>query len=531
MMNWVRHSILGFLTLSALGLGGSSAPAADPTYWQDVRPVLRRNCTVCHKESKLRELEISGGLALDTLEAIRKGGKRPVLKPGKPDESLFITLLTHQAANRRMPLDADPLPDATIALLRKWVERGAPEGQKPKSDDNSSNVTPPTPGRTRKLPIRFTSKVAELTLPIGPLPPVAAVAFSPDGKQLATGIYGRVTIWDMAHVQPVKVLTNVLGAVNDLKFSPDGRTLAVAGGQPSARGDLRLFDTKSYQLIRALGGHLDTVSGIDWSPDSSKLLSASFDKTVRLWDVKTGAVLHTYTGHSDVVYAVRFGPRGEWYATASKDRTTRIVDAKTGISQLTFSGNNDEILAVAVVPDGSQVVTSGMEPQLSWWNAKTAAREKRQNGHGVAVYELAFNSTGTVLVSAGADRRVNIWNTKTGTVLKPLSAEAVAFAVAVDATGQRVAAGGADGLTRVWDVASGRQLLTLWDGPSESPVGEWLAQTPEGYLAAAPTLTPRATWKIGGKPPVKPAVTSPLMNSDLVIKISRGETVPPPVLK
>lgn len=530
MMNWVRRSVLGILTLSVVCLEGSTTAAADPTYWQDVRPVLRRNCTVCHKESKLKEIEISGGLALDTLEAIRKGGQNAVLKPGKPDESLFITLLTHKSVNRRMPLDADPLPNATIALLRKWVERGAPEGQKPKTDDSTPRITT-TPRRTRKLPITFTSKIAEWTLPIGPLPPVAAVAFSPDGQQLATGVYGRVTIWDMNHVQPTKVLTNVLGAVNDLQFSPNGRFLAVAGGQPSARGDLRLFDTKTWNLTRSLGGHLDTVSGIDWSPDSTKLLSASFDKTVRLWDAQSGAVLHTYSGHSDVVYAVSFGPRGEWYATASKDRTTRVINTKTGISQLTFSGNNDEVLAVAVVPDGSQVVTSGMEPQLSWWNAKTAAREKRQGGHGVAVYELAYNPTGTVLVSAGADRRVNIWNTKTHTVTKPLAAEAVAFAVAVDTAGKRVAAGGADGLTRVWDVATGRQLLTLWNGPSESPLGEWLAQTPEGYFAASASLATQSTWKIGGKPPQKPGITANLNNPAFVVKISRGETVPPPALK
>src|SRR5205814_5547512 len=101
-------------------------------------------------------------------------------------------------------------------------------------------------------------------------------------------------IWDLAAAKPAKVLTNVLGAVNDLKFSPDGKRLAVAGGQPSARGDLRLFDTKDWKLAASLGGHLDTVSCVSWSPDNMKLVSASFDKTVRLWDVKTNKVLHTF---------------------------------------------------------------------------------------------------------------------------------------------------------------------------------------------------------------------------------------------
>src|SRR5206468_2400013 len=206
----------------------------------------------------------------------------------------------------------------------------------------------------RKLPVTFATKAAlpktaatpgtlEFTLPVGPLPPIAAVAFSPNGKLLATGSYGRVTVWDLTTAKPAKVLTNVLGAVNDLKFSPDGTLLAVAGGQPSARGDLRLFDTREWKLVASLGGHLDTVSCVSWNPNGSQLVSASFDKTVRLWDVKSKAVLHTFTGHSDFVYAVAFSPKGDWYATASKDKTGRIVDAASGKGVLTLNGMEQEV--------------------------------------------------------------------------------------------------------------------------------------------------------------------------------------------
>src|SRR5438445_8990142 len=83
--------------------------AAERTYWQDVRPILRKNCTVCHSERKLAEPEVSAGLALDKPELIRKGGKVPVVVAGKPDESLLVTLLTTKDKKRAMPLDADPL--------------------------------------------------------------------------------------------------------------------------------------------------------------------------------------------------------------------------------------------------------------------------------------------------------------------------------------------------------------------------------------------------------------------------------------
>lgn len=484
----VRSVILALFMVSNVG-------AADPTYWADVRPILRKHCTVCHNERKLDEPDVSAGLALNTPELIRKGGKVPVLKVGKPEESLLFTLLTSKDSKRRMPLDADPLEPEQIAIVRKWIETGAAEGVKPKDDETATT----TVRARRKLDVIIPMKLAvggkpvELVLPVGPLPPVAAVAFSPDGKHLAVGTYGRVSIWDLSIAKPVQTLTNVLAAVNDLKFSPDGKTLAVSGGQPSARGDLRLFSTRDWKLVHALGGHADVVSAVAFSPDGLKLVSASFDKTVRLWSVADGKPLHTFTGHSDFVYAVAFSPNGDWYATASKDRTGRIVDAATGQSRFTFSGMENEVLAVAVRPDGAQVVTSGLEPQLFWWDAKTGERIRRQAGHDVGVQELAFDRAGKMVASAGADKTLRLWNAQSGAANRTLALGSVVYSVAVDPSGTRVAAGCADGLVRIHETQAGRWLATLWAGDSG-----WLSSTPEGYFASAEGLAPR--WLLGGIP-------------------------------
>jgi mono/diheme cytochrome c family protein len=526
--------------LCAFVVNASSARAADgPTYWADVRPILRKHCTVCHSERKLDQIELSAGLALDKPENIRKGsqnGKVPVLVAGKPDDSLLVTLLTEKNKKRAMPLDADPLPEPDIATIRKWVAAGAPEGTKPKDDTDLGGLTPPA-RQVRKLAVTFATKAAlpksanlpgtlEVTLPVGPLPPVAAVAFSPDGKLLASGIYGRVTVWDLSTAKPVKMLTNVLGAVNDLKFSPDGKLLAVAGGQPSARGDLRLFDTEDWKLVQSLGGHLDTVSSVAFSPDNTKLASASFDKTVRLWDVKEGKVLHTFTGHSDFVYAVAFAPSGEWYATASKDRTGRIVNTSTGKGVLTFSGMNDEVLAVAVRPDGAQVVTSGFETQLSWWDAKTAERLRRVGGPGVASHELAIDPKGSVCAVAGGDGTVRFYK-PAGDLIRAAQAGGAVVSVALDADGRRAASGAADGTVKLWNVADARLLVTLWSGSDDN----WLSLAPEGYFSGSDGVTAKAAWKAAGKPVTDAKLLAPLADAGQLGKAAQGQKIAEPVWK
>jgi hypothetical protein len=517
------------------------APAADPTYWRDVRPILRKHCTVCHSERKLSEPDVSAGLALDRPENVRKGskgGKVPVLVAGKPDESPVVTLLRSKDKRRAMPLDADPLSDAEVATIRKWVAAGAPEGAKPKDDDTSTAGLDPAArkGRGRRLDVHFATKASlpaaaklpgalELTLPVGPLPPVAAVAFSPDGKLLAAGSYGRVTVWDLGAAKPVKVLTNVLGAVNDLKFSPDGELLAVAGGQPSARGDLRLFDTKEWKLAHSLGGHLDTVSCVSFSPDGAKLLSASFDKTVRLWDVKGQKALHTFTGHSDFVYAVAFGPDGSWYATASKDRTGRIIDAATGKGLFTLGDTDREVLAVAVHPATGRVLAAGLDPEVRWFDPKTGERERRGGGANVATNEIAIDPKGKVVVSGGGDGTVRTTDAKTARPLKTVSAGSVVFAVAVDPGAKRFAGGCADGTVKLWD-SDGRLLVTLWAGADG-----WLALAPEGYFAAPESLLAKSTWKAGGKPVKDAELLAPLAEASRVGSAARGEKLAAPAWK
>jgi DNA-binding beta-propeller fold protein YncE len=517
----------------------SSAAAAEPTYWQEVRPVLRKHCTVCHNEKRVGEVDISGGLALDTYEAVAKRPKRAVIQAGKSAESKLVKLLLVSDENKRMPQGAPALPEESIALIRRWIDSGAKEGMKPASVETIETKTETV--RTRKLDVILPTNAIppagvlgpdkpaklELALKIGPLSPVAAVTFSQDGKLLAVGSYGLVTIWDLEKGQPAKTLTSVLGAVNCLRFSPDGQTLAVAGGQPSAKGEVRLFKVADWSLIAALPGHTDVVSCLAFTADGKQLATASFDKTVRVWDTTTHKLQKTLTGHSDFVYSVAFSPDGQWLVSASKDRTVKMVETATGKSLLTFSGMDQDVLTVAVSPDGKQIVSSGLESQLFWWNPKTGERVRRQNGHGVAVHEVCFSKDGKRVASAGADRTVRLWASDTGNVQQTINVGSIAYAVALTPDGQRVAAAGADGLVRLYDT-TGRHLLTFLSLPPTGEQHDWLAIAPEGYANGSDSLVGLGQWRMAGKGVGAEPVWKTLRQAEAIGKANRGEPLAPP---
>ena len=500
---------------------GSHVVAADPTYWQDVRPILRKNCTVCHNARNLTEEDLSGGLSLDGYANVLrwKEKNRNLVKAKTSADSLLHKVLVATSADRRMPPGGKSLTKEEIAVVRAWIDGGAKEGDRPAE----AVVTNPKPPR-RKLDVTLRAAQLTLTLKVGPLAPVVAVAYHPDGKLLAVGSYGKVTVWDLHKAQPAATLTAVLGAVNDLRFSPDGKLLAVGGGKPSAKGDLRLFTVSDWKLKAVLPGHEDVVAGVSFRHDSKKLASASYDRTVRVWDVESGKVERTLTSHSDFVHAVAFTPDGKHLVSGSKDRSARLAESNTGKGKLTFGDREDDVLGVAVHPDGKSVVVSGREPALMWWNPETGVKIRNVGGHRGAVHEIAFTPDGKSLVSGGDDGTARVWDGTTGALKQTMLAGSIVYAVAISPDGKTVAAGCFDGLTRLFDAATGSPRGTLL-----SIHADHLALSPSGHVAASDGLIPRGRWTSANKPIPADVAWKTLRQPALVLKSLAGQAVPAPV--
>ncbi len=518
-----RIASLGLVSmLIAVCAKPSRVTAAEPTYWQDIRPLMRKHCTVCHSQKTLSEPDVSAGLALDTYEAILKGHKDPVVKKGKGDESLFISILRHPKPTRRMPLDAEPLPDETVAILKRWVDAGVPEGVKPKETDTEV-VT--APGKTRKLDVALATKTPlpktvakpnqtgplELVLPVGPLAPITALVFSPDGKQLVSGCYGRVVIWDMASGAPAKVLTNVLGAVNDIRFAPDGKTPRGCG-RPTFRSRRHpaLFDERLETAHNAR--RPSRRRELDFLPlrRQAARLGQLRQNGPHLGPGDLGKpVLECLSGQFRISFtASPSAPRA--IGSPPSKQGPHLPDGRRqdpGKSILTFSGMEQDVLTVAVPPDGEQIVTSGFEAGLYWWNPKNGERLRLQGGHAIATNEIVFTPKGEFAVSASADRTVRTWDTKTGAALKTLPVGSMVYSVAVRHDGKLIASGSFDGLVRIWEPEAARLVATLL----ATPAGDWITLTPEVFCHASDSIVKMGKWK----------TTSQDLPADMIWKAAR----------
>jgi hypothetical protein len=177
---------------------------------------------------------------------------------------------------------------------------------------------------------------------------VAGVAFSPDDKHLATASADKTAkVWDTTSGKVILTFERHHRPVHCVAYSPNGQWIASGnpvsldvtdpsgtaltyhlGGRPRLPGKVIVWDATTGREILTLRGHTGPVNSVAFSPDGTRLASASDDQTVKLWDVTTGEALLTLQGHRGPVNYVAFSPDGKHLASASEDGTIRVWDAR-----------------------------------------------------------------------------------------------------------------------------------------------------------------------------------------------------------
>ena len=182
-----------------------------------------------------------------------------------------------------------------------------------------------------------------------------------------------------------------------------------------------------FQDIRAadvqggvLSGHRGTVQSAAYSPDGTRIVTASGDKTARIWDANTGTELGVLYGHGDHVNSAAYSPDGTRIVTASDDKTARLWDARTGAPLAILSGHGDQVIAASFSVDGARIVTASGDKTARLWDARTGAQLIVLSGHGSFVNSASFSPDGTHIVTASADKTARIWDARTGAQLAVL---------------------------------------------------------------------------------------------------------------
>lgn len=422
---------------------------ADPvSFSKDIAPILLKNCQACHGQK-----DAKSNYRLHTYQQMLKPGdfELPTVTAGKLDESELYRIVAEETdPDSWMPKEGDRLPAEEIALIKRWIEEGAKYDAKDKEAPLASIV--PTakhadPPEAYRVPL-----------------PVTAVAFSPDGKELAVGGYHEITVWDPAAGNLLRRIKNVAERTYRLAYSPDGKYLAAASGDPGRLGEVRLFDAASGKLARVLGTMSDAAFAVAFSPDGQRLAASSADRSIRVYDVESASQLVLIEDHADWVMSVAWSHDGNLLVSASRDKTSKVFDANTGQSQITYSGHGNTVYDASFSPDNKQVLSGGADKQIHVWNVSDAKKTANIGGFGNEVY--VSQVIGDQLYCASADKTAKQFNVNDRKLIRNYAGHTDwVYTLAVNPEAKRLATGTYDGEVRIWNTEDGAEVVKFFAAP------------------------------------------------------------------
>ena len=523
--------------LSVLAGGVASAEDKKPlipevvSYYRDVRPIFALNCQGCHQPAK----PLGQFVMTSTAGLFQKGesGETGVV-PGHPEQSMIVRQLTPQNGKpAAMPKGKDPLAEHQVAIITKWIAQGA-------KDD--------TPAKHRL-------EVSQEKPPVYELPPViTALDFSPDGNLLAVSGYHEVLLHKADGSGLVARLVGMSERIQSLAWSPDGTRLAVTGGSPGRFGEVQVWQI--HRKARPLGGFTDagmrlaaggvapslslitlatpafpkfgdiptnevtatklklansvtydTVYGVSWSPDGTKIAFGCADNTIRAIDATTGKQILYQGAHSDWVLDTVFSVDGQHLVSVSRDRSMKLTDVATqrfidNVTSITPGALKGGLLTVdrrPVVKQRYQKVppdTPGAKPQLYdellvggsdgiprlYKMHREAKRVIGDDFNKVRdyealpgrVYAARFSSDGKRFIAGSSlegKGEVRVYQVDDAKKLATLEGQlGPIYAVAFHLNGKVVAVGGFNGVVRLHDADTGKLIKEFGPAPLKANV-------------------------------------------------------------
>jgi WD40 repeat protein len=418
-------------------------------YEKEIHPIFKNKCFACHSGSMPE-----GRFDLSSYDSLIKGGKRgsPIV-PGKSGDSLLVKLCSRTLKPFMPPKGEPAMTPVEFATVKLWIDQGAraPTGEIAVAKITigllPASVTPIravaispdktliVAGRGNQILVYDAAKgdflralvAPNLTGPDGNpvqaahLSLVEAMAFSPDGKWLATGSFEEVALWD---VKTGKLENKLMGFAHNvvaLAFSTDGKFLATGGGVPTADGEIKVFETGSWNLVTDIkGGHSDTVFGVSISPDSKLIATGGADKFVKVFELPSGKFVKSFEGHTHHVMDVGWKPDGKLLASAGADNAIKIWNYETGEQVKTVQAHGKQITRLQFIGKTNQFATSSGDSFVKFWNVDQATVARNFPGSSDFLYAVSVSADGQLVVSGGQEGVVRVYNGANGQLVRTL---------------------------------------------------------------------------------------------------------------
>lgn len=284
--------------------------------------------------------------------------------------------------------------------------------------------------------------------PTGHQKMVMCVAVSPDGQLLASGsLDNTLKIWDVPLVAPSRILP-ASDAVHAVALSPDGTKLAFG----SKDGQVKLVNATDSKELFKLDGHAGPVTGVTFSPNGQTLASSGVDKTLRFWNVANGQLLGVVSAHSAAANAVAFSTNAVQAFSAGDDGYMRVWQLPPTPSKPIAVTQPAPITTAILTPDGASILVGGQDKTVR--QTAIAGKESRAlTGPTAAITSVTISPNNALLAAGAADQRVWLWNNANNQPMGNILAHAGAVTAAqFHPNSTQLMTAGGDGLVKFWAV-------------------------------------------------------------------------------
>ncbi|KAF7524995.1 hypothetical protein PCG10_005346 [Penicillium crustosum] len=302
---------------------------------------------------------------------------------------------------------------------------------------------------------------------------ITAMAFLPDSKLIISGAHdGSIMLWDTTtgdfqvigdHFRTSKDYDPYLQPLEEVHYNPHALAFSADCRQIAAVGRyqddhvIMLFDTGTWDARKILTDYSDSFLALAFSPDNRQLVSVSRDRKVRLWDTTTGDLQKTLVGHTSWTYTVAFSPDGKQIVSGS-DNGIIFWNAATGDLQATSA--SPAARSVAFSPDSKQVAAGFTDGTIHIWDASGNLKETLAC-HSWAIMSLAFSPDGKQIVTGSSDSTIKRWDNTRGAIQKVAGHSHSVTTVAFSPDCKLIASGSVDETIKLWDAATGDLHKTL----------------------------------------------------------------------